>query len=75
MATVTSWGGNIADLGAIYPMVGSEGVLFIIGLATWIVWHIIQTRIENKGYEEEIKQYGSAESLKKLIGQEDPHNP
>jgi hypothetical protein len=39
------------------------------------VWHIIQTRIENKGYEEEIKQYGSAESLKKLIGQEDPHNP
>lgn len=75
MATVTSWSGNIADLGAIYPMVGSEGVLFIIGLATWIVWHIIQSRIENKTYEDEIRQFGSSESLKKLIGKEDPRNP
>ena len=75
MATVTSWTGNIADIGPIYPMVGTEGLLVIIGLATWIVWHIIQTKMENKTYEEEIKRFGSTESLKKMIGMEDPRNP
>ena len=75
MATVTSWTGNIADIGPIYPMVGSEGVLFIIGLATWIVWHIIQTKMENKTYEDEINRFGGAESLKKMISREDPRRP
>ena len=75
MATVTSWTGNIADIGPIYPMVGTEGLLVIIGLATWIVWHIIQTKMENKTYEDEIKRFGSTESLKKMIGMEDPRNP
>ena len=75
MATVTSWTGNIADIGPIYPMVGSEGILVIIGLATWIAWHIIQTKMENKTYEDEIKRFGSSESLKKLVDREDPRNP
>ena len=75
MATVTSWTGNIADIGPIYPMVGTEGLLFIIGLVTWIVWHIIQTKMENKTYEDEIKRFGDSESLKKMIGMEDPRNP
>lgn len=75
MATVTSWSGNIADLGAVYPMVGSEGVLVIIGLATWIAWHIIQTKIENRTYEDEIRRFGDRETLKKMIGREDPRNP
>ena len=65
MATVTSWTGNIADIGPIYPMVGAEGLLFIIGLALWILWHIIQTRQESKTYEDEIKQFGS--DLKSMI--------
>ena len=75
MATVTSWTGNIADIGPIYPMVGTEGLLFIIGLVTWIVWHIVQTKMENKTYEDEIKRFGDSESLKKMIGMEDPRNP
>jgi hypothetical protein len=75
MATITSWSGNIADIGPIYPMVGTEGILFIIGLASWIVWHIIQARIEEKTFKNEIEQYGDAENLKKIVGREDPRNP
>ena len=75
MATITSWSGNIADIGPIYPMVGSEGVLFIIGLVSWIVWHVIQNKIENKTYEDQIKKYGSKENLAKMVGGEDPRNP
>lgn len=75
MATITSWSGNIADIGPIYPMVGTEGLLVIIGLATWIGWHIIQAKMENKTYEEEIKRFGSSENLKKMLDSEDPRNP
>lgn len=75
MATVTSWTGNIADIGAIYPMVGTEGLLVIIGLATWIGWHIIQNKMENKTYEDEIKRFGDAENLKKMLDREDPRFP
>ena len=75
MATVTSWTGNIADIGPIYPMVGTEGILVIIDLVSWIVWHILQNKMENKAYEDEIKRFGDAESLKKMLDSEDPRNP
>lgn len=75
MATITSWSGNIADIGPIYPMVGTEGILFIIGLASWIVWHVIQAKIEEKNFKDEIERFGDAENLRKMIGREDPRNP
>ena len=58
MATVESWGGTIADIGPMYPMVGTEGLLVIIGLALWIVWHVIQANRENREYEDQIRKYG-----------------
>ena len=67
--------GNISDIGPLYPFVGGEVWFFLIGLALWIVWHIIQINIENKTYDAEIKQFGSKASLKKIINREDPHNP
>ena len=75
MATVESWGGTIAEIGPIYPMVGAEGLLVVIGLALWIVWHVIQAKRENRDYEEQIRKYGSPDSLKRLIAEEDPKNP
>ena len=75
MATVESWGGTIADIGPIYPMVGAEGLLVVIGVALWIVWHVVQAKRENRDYEEQIRKYGSPESLKRLIAEEDPKNP
>ena len=75
MATVESWGGTITDIGPIYPMVGTEGLLVVIGVVLWIVWHVIQAKRENSDYEEQIRKYGSPESLKRLIAEEDPKNP
>ena len=75
MATVESWGGTIADIGPIYPMVGAEGLLVVIGVALWIAWHVIQAKRENRDYEDQIRKYGSPESLKRLIAEEDPKNP
>ena len=70
-----NWAGNIADIGPIYPFVGSEGLLVIIGLASWIAWHIIQAKQEKRAYDEEIERFGSAETLKRMINKEDPEHP
>ena len=75
MATIESWGGTITEIGPLYPMVGTEGVLVIIGVAAWIVWHVIQAKRENRDYEEQIRKYGNPESLKRLIAEEGPKHP
>lgn len=46
---------NLDQLGAIYPMVGTEGLLTIIGLALWIIWHIWQLCIEKSEHEKDIE--------------------
>jgi hypothetical protein len=45
---LTSWAVDLKDVGAIYPFQGWEVLMFILGLAFWIGWHIIQTRQENE---------------------------
>ena len=70
-----NWAGTIADIGPIYPFVGSEGFLAIAGLVFWVWWHIKQTKIENQIHEDELKRYGDKESLTKIVGRESPEDP
>ncbi len=70
-----NWAGNISDIGPIYPFVGSEVFLWILGLVLWIAWHVIETKRENRTYEEEVRKYGDTETLRRMIGEEDPRNP
>ena len=70
-----NWAGNILEIGPIYPYVGFEFVLFLAGMAFWIAWQIWQIRQEKRTYNEEKQQFGSAESLRKIVGSEDPKNP
>ncbi|MCH6581687.1 MAG: hypothetical protein V3S73_02340 [Gammaproteobacteria bacterium] len=54
---IESWAGNISEIGPMYPFVGTEVLLLIIGVVTWIGWHIWQSSNETRTYEEE-KQRG-----------------
>ena len=59
-----NWQGNMLDIGPLYPGVGTEWLLVIIGFVVWIGWHIWQFRMENKNYEndlETLKQKGNLE--------------
>jgi len=50
MATVTNWIDHLSAAevqGAVYPGVGSEGILVIIGFAIWIGWHVISAAQES----------------------------
>ena len=54
MATVTNWIDHLSAKevqGAIYPGVGSEGVLVIILVVLWIGWHVIAARQESEKLE------------------------
>lgn len=66
-----SWGGNITDIGPIYPFVGTEMFWFILGLVLWIVWHVIQSRKETRIYEEDIARFGDPEGLKSALALEE----
>ena len=63
MTTIESWAGNIAEIGPIYPFVGSEFLLCAIGFALWIVWFVLQGRMESREYAREIeRQENSAQT-------------
>ena len=51
MATVNNWIDHLSAAevkGAVYPGVGTEGVLVIIALIIWIGWHVITNASESK---------------------------
>jgi hypothetical protein len=54
---IESWNQNLLDIGAMYPFPGTEALWVIIGLATWIIWHVVQYMGENRVYTEEEKSF------------------
>ena len=49
----TDWAGSIAEIGPIYPFVGTEFILFLIGIAFWVAWHIVQIKSETARLKED----------------------
>ena len=51
MATVTNWIDHLSAAevqGAVYPGVGTETVLVIIGVVIWIGWHVLTNESESE---------------------------
>ena len=68
---VENWtGADLLQLGPIYPMVGSEVILWIIGLAFWIWFHVSQLRIEAKELQDDAAAAKSPERLNKVFAEE-----
>ena len=70
MATVTNWIDHLsADevQGAIYPGVGTEGILVIIALVLWIGWHVLQNNAESNSLDQLAKKRHSANDHKSNI--------
>ena len=70
MATVTNWIDHLSAAevqGAIYPGVGSEGILVIIGLVLWIGWHVLTNNSESEELEKLARKRHSANDHKSNI--------
>jgi hypothetical protein len=68
---VETWSGtDITTLGPIYPMVGSEFILFIIGLIFWLGFHFRQAGIEAKEMAADEAAAKNPERLKRVLADE-----
>ncbi len=65
---------NIDTFGPIYPFVGSEGFMVILGLVFWIGWHFLQSKKESAEFKGDIdninKQGGPGKVLEDETGRE-----
>ena len=63
MATVTNWIEHLSAekvQGAVYPGVGTEGILVLIAFVIWIGWSVISARQETEKLEKLArKRHGS----------------
>ena len=70
MATVTNWIDHLSAAevqGAIYPGVGTEGVLVIALLVIWIGWHVLTNNSESKEHEQLARKKHGANDHKSNI--------
>lgn len=69
---IESWAVNVKDIGAIYPFQGSEGMLVVIGLVTWIVWHVWCASWERNKHEDSIARIGNDANIKEALSRDEP---
>ena len=68
---VETWAGaDLSQIGPIYPMVGTEFILVILGVAFWLFFHIKQAGIEKKEMEADEAAARSPERLQRVFEEE-----
>ncbi len=67
---ITTWAVDLADVTLIYPFVGWEVAMTIVGVVLWIGWHIWQVQFENATYKEDIAKHATSENLRKATSGE-----
>lgn len=64
---VESWAGDLGEMGAVYPMQGTEPLLLIICVGFWLFWHVWCVRWERRYHREKIAKYGNSEHLENAV--------
>ena len=57
-----SWAVDLANVGAIYPFQGTEGLWLIAGLVFWIAFHVIQTRGESNQFAKAERDFNASQT-------------
>jgi len=61
---------NVDTFGAIYPFVGTEMLLTILGFAFWIGWHVLQLKKENAEFKQDIENINKQGGPGKVLDNE-----
>ena len=64
---ISSWSVDLGEVGAIYPFQGTEFIWFLAGVAFWIIWHIVQLRLEDRTYEDDLRHLKDPEKLERAM--------
>ena len=60
---IDTWAVDLADVTVIYPFVGFEAAMAVLGIVLWIGWHVWQVKHEGETYADEIQKYGTSEHI------------
>jgi len=61
---------NIDTFGAIYPFVGTEGLLTILGLVFWFGWHVWQHQKESAEFKADLENINKQGGPGKVLDDE-----
>ncbi len=64
---IETWVVNLLEVGPMYPFVGTEMLLTLLGLASWVIWHVLQIKMENKQLDREEQTFSDPEKLKQAM--------
>ena len=64
---VETWATDISVLGPIYPFTGGEVLFWLVGLAFWLGFHVLQMRQEETELAEDTEAASDPAVLKKAI--------
>ena len=64
---MTSWAVDLKDVAAVYPFQNTEFTLFLLGLAFWIGWHVLQLRGEATEVSHEMDADKSGDKAREAI--------
>ncbi|MBY5988248.1 hypothetical protein FIU89_07420 [Roseovarius sp. THAF27] len=68
---VETWAGaDLSQIGPIYPMVGTEMILVIVGVLFWLGFHVLQARIERRELDGDEAAARSPERIKRVFEEE-----
>ena len=70
MATVSNWIDHLSASevqGAVYPGVGSEGILVIVGIVLWLGWHVLSNMQEKDKLDQIARKRPGANDWKSNI--------
>lgn len=68
---VETWSGtDLTQLGPIYPFVGMEDLLVIVGVCFWLGFHVIQSGIESREMQEDEEAAQHPERLRRVFEEE-----
>lgn len=62
-----NWHGNMLDIGPLYPFVGSEGLLVVVGLVFWFGWHVWQHRMESSNYHDDMETLRHNDNMSRAL--------
>lgn len=64
---IGNWQGTMTDIGPLYPWVGIEGLMVLVGVAFWVLWHIWQIRMENRNYDDDVRTLKQGDNLNRAL--------
>ena len=61
---------NVDTFGPVYPFVGTEVMLSIVGIAFWVIWHIWQIKKEGAEFDKDLENIKSQGGPGKILDEE-----